>query len=69
MLIKEKLQYYCNSITKYSRYKTREVFIGDIPLGADNPIRIQSMTMVDSRYLKDIGNLKFVCFLKERFPI
>lgn len=39
---------YCNSLTKYSRYKTREVFIGDIPLGADNPIRIQSMTTTDT---------------------
>jgi len=39
---------YCNSLTKYSRYKTREVFIGDIPLGADNPIRIQSMTTTNS---------------------
>ncbi|MCH8326052.1 MAG: (E)-4-hydroxy-3-methylbut-2-enyl-diphosphate synthase [Bacteroidetes bacterium] len=48
MLVKEKLQYYCNSLTKYSRYKTREVFIGDIPLGADNPIRIQSMTTTDT---------------------
>ncbi|MCP5064624.1 MAG: (E)-4-hydroxy-3-methylbut-2-enyl-diphosphate synthase [Ignavibacteriae bacterium] len=35
---------YCNSLTKYDRYFTREVKIGDIPLGANNPIRIQSMT-------------------------
>ena len=35
---------YCNSLTEYSRFKTREVKIGDIPLGGDNPIRIQSMT-------------------------
>ena len=35
---------YCNSLTKYSRFLTREVNIGDIPLGGDNPIRIQSMT-------------------------
>ncbi len=39
---------YCNSLTKYSRYKTREVFIGDVPLGADNPVRIQSMTTTNS---------------------
>ncbi len=39
---------YCNSLTKYSRYKTREVFIGDIPLGGSNPIRIQSMTTTDT---------------------
>jgi len=39
---------YCNSITQYSRYKTREVSIGDIPLGGNNPIRIQSMTTTDT---------------------
>lgn len=39
---------YCNSLTQYSRYKTREVFIGDIPLGGNNPIRIQSMTTTDT---------------------
>ncbi len=39
---------YCNSLTKYSRYKTREVKVGDIPLGGNNPIRIQSMTTTNS---------------------
>lgn len=39
---------YCNSLTQYSRYKTREVFIGDIPLGGNNPIRIQSMTTTNT---------------------
>lgn len=39
---------YCDSLTKYSRRQTREVFIGDIPLGANNPIRVQSMTTVDT---------------------
>lgn len=39
---------YCNSLTKYSRYKTRVVTIGDVPLGGDNPIRIQSMTTTDT---------------------
>lgn len=39
---------YCNSLTRYSRYKTREVKIGNIPLGGNNPIRIQSMTTTDS---------------------
>lgn len=39
---------YCNSLTSYSRYRTREVFIGDIPLGGSNPIRIQSMTTTDT---------------------
>ncbi len=39
---------YCNSLTSYSRYKTREVVVGETPLGADNPIRIQSMTTTNT---------------------
>jgi len=42
------LNKYCNSLARYSRYITREVFIGDIPLGGNNPIRIQSMTTTDT---------------------
>ena len=39
---------YCDSLSRYSRRKTREVFIGDVPLGGNNPIRLQSMTIVDT---------------------
>jgi (E)-4-hydroxy-3-methylbut-2-enyl-diphosphate synthase len=39
---------YCNSLTTYSRFLTREVNIGDIALGGYNPIRIQSMTTTDT---------------------
>src|SRR4051812_30347880 len=39
---------YCNSLTKYSRFVTREVAIGDVPMGGNNPIRIQSMTTTDT---------------------
>lgn len=39
---------YCNSLTEYSRFVTREVKIGDIPMGAHHPIRIQSMTTTDT---------------------
>ncbi len=39
---------YCNSLTQYSRWLTREVTIGDIPMGGHHPIRIQSMTTVDT---------------------
>jgi len=46
--IVKNIKHYCNSLTKYSRYKTREVFVGDIPLGGNNPIRIQSMTTTDT---------------------
>ncbi len=39
---------YCNSLTTYSRFKTREVIIGDLKMGAENPIRVQSMTTTDT---------------------
>ena len=39
---------YCDSLTSYSRRKTIEVNIGEVPLGADHPIRVQSMTTVDT---------------------
>lgn len=47
---------YCNSLTEYSRWRTREVYIGDIPMGGDNPIRIQSMTTVDT--MDTIGSVE-----------
>lgn len=39
---------YCNSLTEYSRRKTVEVKIGDLAMGGNNPIRVQSMTTVDT---------------------
>ena len=39
---------YCNSLSSYSRFLTREVKIGDVPMGAYHPIRIQSMTTTDT---------------------
>lgn len=39
---------YCNSLTKYSRFKTREVNIGGLKMGGNNPIRVQSMTTTDT---------------------
>ncbi len=39
---------YCNSLDTYSRFVTREVSIGHIPMGAHHPIRIQSMTTTDT---------------------
>jgi (E)-4-hydroxy-3-methylbut-2-enyl-diphosphate synthase len=47
---------YCNSLTSYSRRHTRVINIGDIPLGGDNPIRIQSMTTVDT--MDTIGSVE-----------
>ncbi len=39
---------YCNDLFSYSRFKTREVKIGDLLLGGDQPIRLQSMTTTDT---------------------
>ncbi len=39
---------YAPSLTEYSRRKTVTVSVGDIPLGSDFPIRVQSMTTVDT---------------------
>ncbi len=39
---------FCNSIFNYKRYLTREVNIGGVPVGGDNPVRIQSMTTTDT---------------------
>ncbi|MBL1408111.1 (E)-4-hydroxy-3-methylbut-2-enyl-diphosphate synthase [Sphingobacterium faecale] len=47
---------YCNSKLEYSRFKTREVKIGDIPMGGNNPIRIQSMTTIDT--MDTIGSVE-----------
>ena len=44
----DELKQYCNSLTSYSRFKTREVMIGKVGIGGDNPIRIQSMTTTDT---------------------
>jgi (E)-4-hydroxy-3-methylbut-2-enyl-diphosphate synthase len=42
------IRQYCNSLVDYSRRKTIEVKIGDIALGGNNPIRLQSMTTIDT---------------------
>ncbi len=42
------MQLYCNSLTAYSRLKTKEVKIGDLLLGNFHPIRLQTMTTTDT---------------------
>ncbi len=39
---------YAPSLTEYSRRKTITVNIGDVPMGSDYPIRVQSMTTIDT---------------------
>lgn len=42
------MQYYCESLTAYKRLKTKEVNIGGLLLGNNNPVRIQTMTTTDT---------------------
>ena len=44
----KKMKKYCNSLTKYSRFKTREVKVGNVGVGGENSIRVQSMTTADT---------------------
>jgi len=39
---------YCPSLTQYVRRKSSVVTIGNVPMGGDYPIRLQSMTTVDT---------------------
>jgi len=39
---------YVDSINEFNRYKSREVKVGNIGVGGDNPIRVQSMTTTDT---------------------
>ena len=39
---------YSISLISYKRFKTREVMVGNIGIGGDNPIRVQSMTTTDT---------------------
>ncbi|MGZ5247770.1 MAG: (E)-4-hydroxy-3-methylbut-2-enyl-diphosphate synthase, partial [Flavitalea sp.] len=42
------MQLYCESMTGYRRLKTLEVKIGDLLLGNNHPIRVQTMTTTDT---------------------
>ncbi len=48
ILKQDTFQLYCNSLTSYQRLKTLEVKIGDVAMGANHPIRVQSMTTTDT---------------------
>lgn len=42
-------QKYCESIYKTVRRKTRTVMVGNVALGSEHPIRIQTMTTSDTK--------------------
>jgi (E)-4-hydroxy-3-methylbut-2-enyl-diphosphate synthase len=39
---------YCESLSTYKRLKTREVKVGKLTIGGNNPVRIQTMTTTDT---------------------
>lgn len=39
---------YCESLTRYRRFPTREVMVGQVGIGGKHPIRIQSMTTTNT---------------------
>ena len=39
---------YCQNLIQYQRFSTREVKVGPIGIGGNNPIRVQSMTTTDT---------------------
>jgi (E)-4-hydroxy-3-methylbut-2-enyl-diphosphate synthase len=47
---------YTDSLTQYIRRKTIPVQLGDVPMGSDFPIRVQSMTTVDT--MNTIGSVE-----------
>ena len=43
------LKKYCESVYRAKRFPTRVVMVGNVPVGGDNPVRIQSMTTSTTR--------------------
>ena len=43
------MRQYCESIYETKRWKTREVLVGNVGVGGNNPVRIQSMTTSSTR--------------------
>jgi len=48
VLTSTEIKTYCESLTAYKRRVSRVVNIGDVPMGGEYPIRIQSMTTTDT---------------------
>jgi (E)-4-hydroxy-3-methylbut-2-enyl-diphosphate synthase len=42
------MNFYCESLLTYKRLKTREVKVGNLTIGGNNPVRIQTMTTTDT---------------------
>lgn len=60
-LLYNTMQLYCNSLTEYKRLATREVNVGDLLLGNNHPIRIQTMTTTDTMDTKATAEQSIRC--------
>jgi (E)-4-hydroxy-3-methylbut-2-enyl-diphosphate synthase len=45
---------YCESIFETKRWKTREVKVGNVGVGGDNPVRIQSLIKSSDLPIQDV---------------
>lgn len=54
-------QRYCESLNKTVRRKTRTVMVGNVALGSDHPIRIQTMTTTDTKDVAATVEQVFFC--------
>jgi (E)-4-hydroxy-3-methylbut-2-enyl-diphosphate synthase len=52
---------YCESISHYKRLKTREVKVGNLVIGGNNPVRIQTMTTTDTMDTKATVEQTILC--------
>lgn len=43
---------YCENLLSFKRFPTQEVMVGNVGVGGENPIRVQSMTTVDTMNTK-----------------
>lgn len=57
-------QKYCESIYKTIRRKTRTVMVGNVPLGSEHPIRVQTMTTTDTKDV--LGTVEQVMGIADR---
>ncbi len=55
------MQLYCNSLTEFKRLATREVKVGDLLLGNNHPIRLQTMTTTDTMDTKATAEQSIRC--------
>jgi len=60
-------QKYCESLHKTVRRKTRTVMVGNVALGSEHPIRIQTMTTSDTKDITGTVDEVFASVLSNLF--